>query len=307
MRKSIILLFIFVPFSVFSATRATPSRFINKTLYDNIYPSTLNDTGNGKMSITPAAQATNTKRNVVKRQSKNRNTTTTPQTTTIQSANNNSRRVVPRTNNMTRKNNVARAVSDRRVVARSAQNNTARTARLNRSVTAPEYTNTGAISSKRCFADYKTCMDSYCERSNTAYNRCYCSAKLAQIDLKYQDKIDSLIQEIIRLKYNTDATDAEIKSYWDATVGVYTKTNPWVNIDNALNIDWSDMASRVRGQNAFAAGHTYCVNHLRACSSMSTNMRDAYKSEIERDCSTYEKALEKIQTAAESVIETYSE
>ena len=64
------------------------------------------------------------------------------------------------------------------------------------------------------------------------------------------------------------------------------------------------MASRVRGQNAFAAGHTYCVNHLRACSSMASNLRDAYKSETERDCSTYEKTLERIQMAAESVIES---
>lgn len=301
MRKSILLLLTLLPFSALSATRATPARFINKTLYDNIYPSTLNSTANGNMSITPATKVANTKRNVVKRRSNTRSATTTTQST-----NNNSRRVVPRKSTPT--NNIARAATNRRVVARSSQNNSARAARINRAATVPEYTTTGgAISSKRCFADYKTCMDSYCERSNTAYNRCYCSAKLAQIDSKYQDKIDSLIQEIIRLKYNTDATDAEIKSYWDATVGVYTKTNPWVNIDNALNIDWADMASRVRGQNAFAAGHTYCVNHLRACSSMSSNMRDAYKSEIERDCSTYEKALERIQTAAESVIETYSE
>ena len=105
--------------------------------------------------------------------------------------------------------------------------------------------------------------------------------------------------------YNTDATDAEIKAYWDSTVGVYTGTNPWVSLDNALNINWADMESRVRGQNAFGAGHTYCKNHLRACNYMSNNMRDAYKTEITRDCAAYESSLEKIQNAAESVIETY--
>ena len=65
------------------------------------------------------------------------------------------------------------------------------------------------------------------------------------------------------------------------------------DIDNALNIKWADMESRVRGQNAFATGHQYCVNHLRSCSSMSSNMRDAYKSEISRDCAAYESSLQK--------------
>ena len=101
------------------------------------------------------------------------------------------------------------------------------------------------------------------------------------------------------------ATDAEIKEYWDQTIGVYTNDNPWVNIDNALNIEWPDTQSRVRGQNAFNTGHEYCVQTLRACSYMATNLRDAYKSEIARDCSTYEKSLQKIQAAAESVIESF--
>ena len=98
-----------------------------------------------------------------------------------------------------------------------------------------------------------------------------------------------------------------IKEYWDNTVGSYTKENPWVNIDNALNIEWADMQSRVRGQDAFNTGHKYCVQHLRACYYMASNMRDAYKSEIARDCETYEKSLQKIQTAAESVIESYND
>ena len=145
----------------------------------------------------------------------------------------------------------------------------------------------------------------YCQREDTAYNRCYCSAKLAQIDSKYQNKIDSLIQQIIKLQYNTSVTDDEIKEYWDQTVGSYTGDNPWVNIDNALNIEWADTQSRVRGQNAFNTGHEYCVQNLRACSYMATNLRDAYKSDIARDCATYEKSLQKIKAAAESVIESY--
>ena len=161
------------------------------------------------------------------------------------------------------------------------------------------------VSSARCLSDYKECMEMYCQREDTAYNRCYCSAKLAQIDSKYQNKIDSLIQQIIKLQYNTNATDAEIKEYWDQTVGTYTGDNPWVNIDNALNIEWADTQSRIRGQNAFNTGHEYCVQNLRACSYMASNLRDSYKSDIARDCATYEKSLQKIQAAAESVIESY--
>ena len=146
----------------------------------------------------------------------------------------------------------------------------------------------------------------YCMREDTAYNRCYCSAKLAQIDSKYQNKIDNLLQQIVRLQYGaSDATSAEIKEYWDQTIGVYTNDNPWVNIENALNIEWADAQSRTRGQNAFNTGHEYCVQHLRACSYMASNLRDAYKSEIARDCETYEKSLQRIQNAAESVIESY--
>ena len=309
--------------SVMGASRAIPDKFINKSLYENVYPSTLNNSKNsdGIPIIQSAKQKKNTpnitssapmgKRNISKRPT-NARAATNATKSVVQSVPQQTRRVVPRattarsaTKNSTQANN--RVQSNRGIVSRGTPNtNTARSARLVRTLATPTAsTATGATSSQRCFADYKNCMDSYCERTDAAYSRCFCSAKLAQIDSKYQPKIDSLIQQIIKLKYNTDATDAEIKSYWDETVGVYTGTNPWVNIDNALNIDWADTQTRFRGQNAFTAGHTYCVNHLRACSYMASNLRDAYKSEIERDCSTYEKTLEKIQIAAESVIESY--
>ena len=68
-----------------------------------------------------------------------------------------------------------------------------------------------------------------------------------------------MIQQIIKLQYGTSTTSDEIKEYWDKTVGIQTNDNPWVNIDNALNIEWADTQSRVRGQNAFNTGHQYCV------------------------------------------------
>ena len=331
MRKGVLFFLIFTVWTIsgMAANRTMPDKFINKSLYENVYPSTLNQSknNNGMLIVQSEKKNKNTqsttssapmgKRSVAKRTTNARSATKSaqnPSTKTASSNNSSARRVIPRggtarsaTKSATTKQSNNRNTSNRRVVARGAQGaNTARTARLIRgTTTTTSSTTTGATSSQRCFADYKNCMDSYCERDDAAYSRCFCSAKLAQIDSKYQPKIDSLVQEIIKLKYNTDATDAEIKSYWDETVGVYTGTNPWVNIDNALNIDWADTETRFRGQNAFTAGHTYCVNHLRTCSYMATNLRDAYKSEIERDCTAYEKTLEKIQIAAESVIESY--
>lgn len=294
----------------------TPNRFINKALYKNIYPSTLNNTrknDNNKDTTSVkinSNMANNTsmknvgKRGVVKRK------------TNARVATNNSsdaRRVVPRTNtarSATNTNNLQRLQQQTvqnnnrgNAVLRGTSNNRVRTTVNKRTVSSSN--STEKISASHCFADYKECMDSYCERADAAYNRCYCSAKLAQIDATYQNSIDDLIQQIVKMKYNSNVTSDEIKEYWDKNVSVYTNDNPWVNLDSALNINWADTESRVRGQNAFNTGHQYCVSHLNACSYMATNLRDAYKSEIARDCASYEKSLQKIKTAAESVIENY--
>lgn len=91
------------------------------------------------------------------------------------------------------------------------------------------------------------------------------------------------------------------------TIGKYTGDNSWVNLDNALNINWASMESRVRGAQAFATGHEYCVQHLRGCAYIASNLRDAYRSEIARDCASYESGLIKIKNTAESVVEAYSD
>ena len=78
-------------------------------------------------------------------------------------------------------------------------------------------------------------------------------------------------------------------------------------LDNALNINWAGMESRVRGQNAFATGHEYCVQHLRGCYYMAGNLRDAYRSEIARDCAEYEQSLMTLKSVAETVVESYND
>ena len=123
-------------------------------------------------------------------------------------------------------------------------------------------------------------------------------------------------QKIIVLQ-NTTVTEnpddeplTSVEKYWEDTIFQYTGTNPWFNINSSIqdvydNLNWADNETRIRGQNAFNIGHEYCVNYLRACSYMASNLRDAYKSEIARDCATYESTLQKIQTTAESIIENY--
>lgn len=295
MKKGIFVFIVSVSIAAnaFAVNNYVPKKFNTVTSYNDVYPYRLNNTKTNTNAKDISASAN--RRGVVPRSNTARATTNTTS---------GQRRVVQRSNTY------ARAATQ----SANRTNNTARSTttpirargtNIVRNTTTTSYTSNEKPSSQRCFADYKECMESYCKREDTAYNRCYCSAKLAYIDAKYQNKIDELIQQIIRLQYNTNATSDEIKDYWDQTVGIYDETNRWVNIDNALNIEWADTESRVRGQNAFNTGHQYCSQHLRACYYMASNLRDAYKSEINRDCEIYEKSLQKIQDAAESVIESY--
>ncbi len=287
-----------------------PKKFSNLSTHaDTAVPYMLNNAQPSTKTVRTNT-STSTKRGVVKRANNNnsaRSTTNNSSSNFMVQPNtqNSNRRVVQR-------NNSARATATNTTFRSNTANRAAVTSGTTTRLRAANATNTTTYadvntSSQRCFADYKECMDAYCERTDAAYNRCYCSAKLAQIDSKYQNKIDSLIQQIVRLQYSNQTTSDEIKDYWDETVGVYTGTNPWINIDNALDINWADNESRVRGQNAFNVGHQYCVQNLRSCYYMASNLRDAYKSEIARDCAEYENGLQKIQMAAESVIENYND
>ncbi len=219
------------------------------------------------------------------------------------------RRVVARS--ATNGGGIARSASNARTIRGDASNiggsrgDTSYLARISDNINNQPQSTTESIPSARCLADYVDCMNRYCVRENTAYNRCYCSSKLAQIDSKYQKNIDDLIKQIIQLQNKSYWTEAEMNEYWMNTVGKYSGENSWTNLDNALNIDWASTESRVRGQQAFATGHDYCVQHLRGCAYMASNMRDAYRSEISRDCAKYENALQTIKNVAESLVESY--
>ena len=233
--------------------------------------------------------------------------TTSAGTTTNANVNTNSARIAT--------SNYANTGNGRRVVPRRSTNPTITTNTQNArdaSRTQPVYYSTETtpkvVSSARCFADYTECMNMYCERADTAYNRCYCSARLAQIDAEYQPQIQSLINQIAALQAGGDAIDnEELSEYWTSTVTKYTGDNSWANIEDALNIDWATMDSRVRGQNAFITGHEYCAQYLDSCFYMASNMRDAYRSSIAQDCNAYEQGLQRLKSVAESVVEAYQE
>ncbi len=283
--------------------------------YNYMYPYLSNDMRTNLNPGVTTSQSTNpintvvrttkmpNERRVVPRPSAARSATSIParyvQTSApipARTANNTQRRVVARSG-ITTAAKIRAPQNTGRVAARSSSPRAA-TPNTNKYIAQP----TQQMSSARCMADYTECMNMYCERTDTPYNRCYCSAKLSQIDAKYQNNINNLIMQILSLKQTNHWTDDEMNQYWMATVGKYTDTNSWSNIDDALDINWADMDSRVRGQNAFTTGHEYCVQHLQGCAYMLTNLRDAYRSEIARDCAAYEQSLQKIQQIAETVI-----
>ena len=192
-----------------------------------------------------------------------------------------------------------RGISPRRVTARRTNTTVVGT------ITSP--TSGVYVSSSRCLADYTDCMNSYCEHANTEYNRCFCSSKLSQIESTYQEQIDSLIKQIIVAKGESQWSDEEMAAYWYEKIGQYVGENTWEKLEDALNITWPDAETRMQGQSAYLSGHQYCVQNLKNCAYAVTNMRDVYRSEISRDCAMYEKSLDRLKTALETVLATYTD
>lgn len=276
--------------------------YLNNKMRTAMNPGTTVNMTNNPIDVVVKTKPMAEPRKVVPRTAKSTNTTARAATSTTPSTES-TRRVVPRTTQGTTSVARSAAVS----TARSGQSRGARDESARTTATTTTTTTTEPVSSTRCLTDYTTCMNRYCERQDTKYNRCYCSAKLAQIDSRYQQQISDLITQIINIKGGGTWTDAEMNEYWMEKVGDYAGENSWLNLDNALNINWPEPEERMRGQNAFLTGHQYCVQHLRACGYMASNLRDAYRSQISRDCATYEQTLEKIKNAAEAVITYYNE
>lgn len=276
--------------------------YMNNQMRTNLNPGITPSQNSNLIDTVVKTTPLSTSRRVVPRATKTArvatNTATTARagTTSAQSP----RRVVARRGNL-------RGNETQTIIQNNSTNRGIPTSYTNSTTTTTQTTTTERVSSTRCLSDYTECMNMYCQREDTKYNRCYCSTKLAQIDSEYQPAIDNLIKQILTLQSTNNWTEEEMNEYWMSTVGKYSNENSWTNLDNALNIDWSNMESRVRGQNAFATGHEYCAQHLRGCFYMAGNLRDAYRSEIARDCATYEQSLQKLKNAAESIVESYSE
>jgi len=276
--------------------------YLNNQMRTTLKPYDATSPSTNPINTVVRTEQLSSPRRVVPRPTPNNVTNATTNTDAARAATNtgmaNGRRVIqrPRTNNATTQNGVQN------------QNVARNTATRNQHTNDTLISTTPIVSSARCLADYTECMNRYCEQTDTAYNRCYCSAKLAQIDAEYQPKIDSLVKQIITMQYgNNEIDNNELREYWSATVAQYTGTDSWTNMDDALNIDWASMESRVRGQNAFLTGHEYCVQHISGCFYMASNLRDAYRSTIAQDCANYQAGLERLKNVAETVIKGYQE
>jgi len=280
--------------------------YLNNQMRTTLKPADTSSPSTNPITTVVRTEPLSEPRRVVSRPTNARTATNTNTATTSPQ-----RRVVARatTNARAATNTNMRANGSRRVVARTGSMAGARdTSRGQNQAIYPTETTARAVSSARCLADYTECMNRYCERADTAYNRCYCSAKLAQIDAEYQPQIESLVSQIAAIQAGGSAKDlSDFNEYWAEKIGKYTGDNSWINIDNALDIDWASMESRVRGQNAFVTGHEYCSQHLSGCFYMASNLRDAYRSAIAQDCANYESGLERLKTVAESVINGYQE
>ena len=281
--------------------------YMNNQMRTDLNPGVTPSQNSNLIDTVVKTEPLSTARRVVPRTAKTArsatNATTTARVgTTAVASNQSTRRVVARRGNL-------RGNETQTVIQNDSTNRSYPTTYTNRATAATQTTTTTTerVSSTRCLSDYTECMNMYCLRENAAYNRCYCSSRLSQIDSEYQPAIDSLIKQILTIQNTNTWTDQEMNEYWMDTVGKYSDENSWTNLDNALDIDWASMESRVRGQNAFATGHEYCVQHLRGCFYMAGNLRDAYRSEIARDCDAYEKSLQKLKNAAESMVESYRE
>jgi len=285
--------------------------YLNNQMRTDLNPGVTPSQGSNPINVITRTEQLSAPRRVVPRTNARSATTAAAATTSSTTARAGTRSASAATNTAaagTRRVVARSGTSTRNMATRSSRGDASKTEQTaSNAVAAAALNTTERLPSARCLADYTECMNGYCQREKTAYNRCYCSAKLAQIDAQYQPEIDSLIQQILRLQSSNTWSDAEMNEYWMETIGKYTGDNSWVKLDEALNIDWAGTESRVRGQQTFAVGHDYCVQHLRGCGYMATNMRDAYRSEIARDCATYESGLAKIKNAAESIVESYSD
>jgi len=162
------------------------------------------------------------------------------------------------------------------------------------------------MTTEQCLAGYIECMDGYCRRDRTAYNRCFCSARLAQIDAEYRPQIDDILRQIVMITHGGNLppmTNDEMEAYWHATFGGAGHGNSIANLNAALaGIDFADFESRARGQNAFLAGHEFCMQHLPACFYAAQNMIGVYRSTIARDCNAYEMQLRRTLAIAEAAL-----
>ncbi|MDR0449583.1 MAG: hypothetical protein LBG89_03975 [Rickettsiales bacterium] len=193
-----------------------------------------------------------------------------------------SRRVVPRQQNNTAVNKARAAQAKANTAMTSARSGAvvgsagiAPSGQVNSSrvIPASNLVETGSDTSlTQCMSEYKKCMDSYCHRPNTKWDRCYCSPRMAQLDGQFQPKIEKAERLLVALSISGKNAD-----YADLAAGI--------------EFDWASAETRIQGQEAFTTAARVCNERLRPCFSVAGQLVNLYRSEMNKDCQRYEANL----------------
>ncbi|MCL2369527.1 MAG: hypothetical protein FWC83_02525, partial [Alphaproteobacteria bacterium] len=213
-------------------------------------------------------------------------------------------------------NHQSAAAAPRQVVARAAtgggqvhapqRQQTERRAVVARSATPVTQTlSVQQVAPEQCLALYTECMNSYCERPGTSYNRCFCSPRLAEIQEYYRPRIDAIMRQIVIVQnggqLSEGMSDAELEYWWSRTI--LTGNNSLLNLNASLNaVDFPTSESMLRGRNAFNIGHEFCIRNLVPCAHAANNMIGVYRNAIARDCTAYQNQMRQLLRAAEIVL-----
>ncbi|MDR2685276.1 MAG: hypothetical protein LBB23_00695 [Rickettsiales bacterium] len=154
------------------------------------------------------------------------------------------------------------------------------------SVPLAQTTGASEVSLSQCMADYKKCMDGYCSRPASKYDRCYCSAKLAQLDAKFQPQIEMAQKKL-------------------AVLSVSGKVDDWSATDAGNVFDWAGTEATIKGQEAYLAGNNVCSKRMYGCYYAASQLTNLYRSEMSKSCKAYENYLTAFLNSLEAQVANY--
>lgn len=187
---------------------------------------------------------------------------------------------------------IAASVNSARAAAASARaattplQNTGIRVNAARGATTTNYTTSNSPDVGECLAEYNKCMDGYCHRPDTQYDKCYCSVRMAKIDNEFQPKIEDAKRRLIAVSIGGAEAVPD-------------------DVDDGLDFDWVGSANQMQGQQAFVMGNSICATKLAGCTAFSGQLTNLYRSEMNKDCTRYENYLDSMLMYLEQRIAMY--